>query len=224
MRKINDDIIETSSTTLDVSTLTETPEWKDFVFTCAPNEEIRISLEYSGGDGNNFIRAWCSTSDVITGECSTYYEGEWQDRPTEDASIKIYFPSFPATNTVDENTATAWSPDPINEVGAWISWDAGSLKFIGGCRIYWGSEAAYRPTEYKLYVSANGTDWTEVIHETEAAPASAWKTYQWYVQKAQYIKMIVTTHGASGTKVYEVDEYSTDSDGVIVSHGHGGLS
>jgi hypothetical protein len=209
IRKVSDDsIIETSSKTVDVGTMQSSAHWEDFPFTCAPNEEVYISLEYSdGGDGNNFVRVYCLSGDVISGEFYTYISS-WVDAGTLDMTIKIQFAGYPATNTVDDNTSTFWIPDPADEAGAWISWDMGSVKYSKGCRIYWGSEAIYRPSEYKLWVSTNGTDWTEVIHETSAPSGGAWKTYEWSAQQIRYFKLSIITHGASGTKVYETDEYS----------------
>ncbi len=225
VRKVSDDnIIETSATTLDVSTLSTSYEWKEFALTCSPSEEVRICAEYSGGGGADTVVAGFYNSDVCVG-CYSNYVSSWTDESPWDATIIVKgAPEYPASSTIDDNTNTFWIPYPENEAGAWLKLDLGSIKFIGGCRIYWGSEVEYRPTEYKIYTSPDDSDWTEVIHETGAAPASAWKEYNWYVKYARYIKLIVTTHGASGTKVYEVDEYSTDSDGVVVSHGHGGLS
>jgi len=224
VRRVSDDgIIETSATTLDVSTLGGAYEWKEFALTCAPNEAVYICAEFTGGDGSNYVHVAKQNTDVCDGISATYPAGgPWSNEETKDCTI-ILQATDPIDNLKDDDTATFWVPDPENEAGAWFKADLGSLKYIGGCRIYWGSEVAYRPTEYKIYTSPDDAVWTEVIHETVAAPASAWKTYNWYVQKARYIKMIVTTHGASGTKVYEVDEYSTDQDGVIVTHGHGGL-
>lgn len=225
IRKVsNDDIIETSATELDASTLTGDFVWYEFVLTCAPDEEVYVSCEYSGENGLNQVLIGKKGSDVCDGtRCRYGPGGPWEETPTNDMTI-ILFSTPSASAAKDEDTNTYWQPSPPDEAGAWLKMDLGSLKYIGGCRIYWGSEVAYRPTEYKIYTSPDDSDWTEVIHETEAAPASAWREYKWYVQKARYIKMIVTTHGASGTKVYEVDEYSTDQDGVIVTHGHGGLS
>jgi len=225
VRKTSDDsIIETSSTTLDVSTLTTSYEWKEFALTCAPSEEVRISAEFSGGSAGKEVYVGISGSDVCSGMASAYSAGEeWIDLEINDATIILYAAGA-ASDSIDDDIATFWVPDPPDEAGAWLKLNLGSVKYTGGCRIYWGSEAAYRPTEYKIYTSPDDSTWTEVIHETQAAPASAWKIYQWYIQKAQYIKMVVTTHGASGTKVYEADEYSSDQDGVILTHGHGGLS
>lgn len=224
VRRVSDDgIIEASSTTLDVSTLTGAYQWKEFALTCAPNEEVRVAAEYDGGDGSNHVRVGRTSSDLCDG-CRSIYPsgGPWNDISGDDITI-ILWAGGTAAETIDDDTATYWVPDPANEAGAWVSWDIGSLKSIGGCKIYWGSEAAYRPTEYKIYTSPNGSDWTEVIHETEAAPASAWKEYNWYAKYARYIKMEVTTHGSSGTKVYEMDEYSKTAEDAMSCHGHGGL-
>ena len=225
VRRVSDDgIIETSSTTLDVSTLTGAYQWKEFALTCAPSEAVRIAAEYDGGNGSNNVRVGRTSSDLCDGYRSIYPSGgPWNDITGDDITI-ILWARGTAEETIDDNTATYWVPDPPNEAGAWLKLNLGSVKYTGGCRIYWGSEVAYRPTEYKIYTSPDDSTWTEVIHETEAPPASAWKEYEWYVQKAQYIKIVVTTHGASGTKVYEVDEYSTNQDDVILTHGHGGLS
>jgi len=224
VRRVSDDgVIETSATTLDISTLTTEYAWKEFPLTCSPDEDVRICIEFSEGNDTNKLVVGYYTTDVCDGCFSKYTP--WTDFGTFEATIIIMAAAlYPASNTIDDNTVTYWLPEPANEAGAWIKFDLGSLKYIGGCRIYWGSEAAYRPTEYKIYTSPDDSTWTEVIHETQAAPASAWKEYNWYVRKARYIKMVVTTHGASGTKVYEADEYSSDQDGVILTHGHGGLS
>lgn len=126
-----------------------------------------------------------------------------------------------AASLIDDNLATQWRPEPVNEVNAWLRADMGALKITSGCRIYWGADADYRPTAYRIEVSENGTDWTTVITETSAAPASAWKEYSWNSRYARYIRMIVDTHGATGTEVFEVDYYSRITDRVAAEHGHG---
>lgn len=209
VRKTSDEsIIETSPTELDVSTLSSDGEWKDFVLSSSPNEEVYITIEYDEGDSDNYIALAYATPDIIQGVYTQIFNGIYESFPDYDCDIKIYFVSNLATYSVDDDTGTSWMPDPSNEAGAWISWDMGSVKYSKGCRIYWGSEAPYRPSEYKIWVSENGTDWTEVVHETEAPPASAWKTYSWDVQQIRYFTLSIMTHGASGTKVYETDEYS----------------
>lgn len=203
VRRTSDDgIIETSATVYTANELSTSYEWKEFALTCSPNEQVYILVEPSGGDYSNYIDAYLSTSDVCDG-CHVMYQTG---------------PGYTVNSTFDSTIILAYS-----ETTPWISWDIGSLKFLGGCRIYWGSEVGYRPTEYKIYTSPNASDWTEVIHETGAAPGSAWKTYQWYVKYARYFKLAVITPGASGVKVYEADGYSLAQTATTARHGHGGL-
>jgi len=213
VRKVSDDsIIETSSREVDITTMSSPAHWEDFPFTCAPNEEVRLILEFNGGDSNNFLRVYTYYAESVIIGMYTRYISSWAEIAEADNTIKMHFASvYLATNTVDDDLLTLWLPDPPNEAGAWISWDMGSVKYSKGCRIYWGSEAGYRPSEYKIWTSVDGIEWTEAIHETEAPPASAWKTYSWSVRQIRYFKLSIVTHGSSGTKVYETDEYSIGS-------------
>lgn len=222
VRKVSDDgIIETSSKVVAYADLPTSREDITFPLTCAPSVAVYISFEGSFVGGNGFFMDESST-DEISGSEWYYSDTTWTEITGHDVYITIDFAGV--ANTVDEDTDTEWHADPPDKPGVWISWDIGSLKYIGGCRIYWGAEAAYRPTEYKIYTSPDNSNWTEVIHEAEAAPASAWKTYQWYARYARYFKLEVTTHGLSGTKVYEVDGYSLSQEDTTQRHGHGGLS
>jgi len=123
-------------------------------------------------------------------------------------------------STKDDNLTTKWRPYPANESGARISWDMGALKICGGCRIYWGSDAAYRPSAYRIQVSEDGTNWTTVYTAT-SQPASGWVAYTWPATYCRYICLVVDQHGSSGTEVYEFDYYSRITDRVAAEHGHG---
>ncbi|GAI34002.1 unnamed protein product, partial [marine sediment metagenome] len=171
---------------------------------------------FAGGD-QIFLRY--KNTDVCEGNLYNY-DSSWISKSSWDCAIKIIYEGD-IDNLIDDNTGTFWMPEPANEAGAWCRCDMGALKICGGCRIYWGAEVAYRPTAYRIEVSENGSTWTTVVTETEAAPASAWKEYSWNARYARYIRMIVDTHGASGTKVYEADYYSRITDRVAAEHGHG---
>lgn len=112
---------------------------------------------------------------------------------------------FRAIYAIDDSTSTKWRPVPANETDAWMTWDTGNMKLLTGCRIYWGADAAYRPTAYRIQTSSDNSSWATVITETEAPPASAWKEYSWDMAEKRYIKLIVDTHGSSGTEIYEMD-------------------
>jgi len=123
--------------------------------------------------------------------------------------------------TVDDNLTTKWRPSPANEANAWCQWDTGALRILGGCRIYWGADTAYLPSEYKIQLSEDGTTWVDVVHETSAPPAGAWKEYSWNARYGRYLRLLVITHGSSGTEIYEMDYYSRITDRVAAEHGHG---
>lgn len=89
IRKVSDDsIVETSSTTLDVSTLTDSLAWYSFAFNSLVNEEVRIHVEFTGGDSSNYVDVGYQHSDVIIG-CWTWYYNIWFDT-SYDCTIKIY--------------------------------------------------------------------------------------------------------------------------------------
>lgn len=203
-RVSNDSIIETSATTLNVATLSTSYAWKTFTFTCYPNETVYVCIEYTVGDNNNYVRVAYKETNVIEGEgwiwvLPPYY---WSAYGTTDLTIQILFAKYSKENTIDESTSTFWQPHPANQAGAWITWALASIKNTTGCRIYWGSESAYRPTNYKIYTSLDNSSWTERKHET-ADPGAGWKSYSWKDASTRYIKLVVTTHGSSGTRIYE---------------------
>lgn len=112
---------------------------------------------------------------------------------------------FPPSDTKDDNIATQWRPIPENESGAWIRWDMGTVNGVRGARVYWGADENYRSTAYRIQTSTDNSSWTTVVTETSAAPASAWKEYSWSETLARHIRLVVDTHGSSGTEIFEMD-------------------
>lgn len=222
IRKASDSsIIETSATTLDVSTLTTSHAWKEFPFTCAPDEEVYICIEYAGGNVDNQVLVGNYNVDVIDGVWYLYHTASYWTPDATDGTIKINFSEGTGDNLVDENTGTNWVPIPANEAGAWASFDIGSLKFIQGIRIYFGADADYRPAAYHIQISKDDSNWVTVATITETPGASAWKEIMGFFKWARYVKIVIDTHGASGTKIYEVDCYSVDIYTALEEHGHG---
>ncbi|MFQ5712065.1 MAG: hypothetical protein ACE5GD_09850 [Candidatus Geothermarchaeales archaeon] len=133
------------------------------------------------------------------------------DAAGQGASTKAYWDNFTITAagdpslSIDEDTGTYWIPDPANEAGAWIKWDIGSVKGLGGCRVYFGADAAYRPTALKIEISTDDITYTEKV-TVSSDPGSGWDEYT-FTGSARYIRLTVTTHGSSGTKIYEFDHY-----------------
>lgn len=95
IRKVSDDsIIATSTTSLDASSLTTTYAWYDFAFDdVAVNEEVRLTVEFSGGNITNYVLVGYQSTDVISGCISGYSSGAWTDWTTNDTTIQVYAPS-----------------------------------------------------------------------------------------------------------------------------------
>ena len=87
IRKVSDgSVIATSSTTYEAGTFTV--GWCDFVYAnVAVNEDVYLTVEFSGGDLSNYIRVW-GTADVISGNKAVYVSS-WANE-LYDFSIKIY--------------------------------------------------------------------------------------------------------------------------------------
>ena len=91
IRKVsNDSIIETSATTLNVSTLPTYPtfSWEEFPFNSVINEDVRLLIEYSGGDSTDYILV-AFTNPTIDG-MATYYVASYTDNSSYDCKIGIY--------------------------------------------------------------------------------------------------------------------------------------
>lgn len=95
-RVSNDSIIETSSRTVDITTISDVHHWEDFPFTCAPDEEVYLSIEFSGGDHNRFLLFYCIDTNPISGVSYEYSDSTWAELfgSEYDLTIKIHFSTF----------------------------------------------------------------------------------------------------------------------------------
>ncbi len=214
IRKVSDDsIIATSSTTLDVSTLTGSPAWSAFAFSSVEvNEAVYVSIEYSGGDASNFVAVEALSSSAIDGNIALY-SGVWSENALRDFTIEINGENQKG-GTVDDNISTYWKS--VNEVTPWVYVDCGALKLLSGCRIYWNTNG--RPTGFDIDVSEDASSWTEV-YSTASQPSTGWQEYSWNTRYARYIRF--QGDGTLRMEVAEVDYYLKASDRVIAEHGHG---
>jgi len=91
IRKTSDDsIIETSGDTLDVSTISSPAySWYTFTFNSVVNEEVRVCIEYNGGNATKFVRVGKNTGGGYTGQGSRSTLGAWAD-VGGDLNSKIY--------------------------------------------------------------------------------------------------------------------------------------
>jgi hypothetical protein len=113
-------------------------------------------------------------------------------------------------NAVDGNSSTRWSStysDP-----QWYRIDLGKKYTITGVVLSWEVASA---KEYKIEVSDNGTDWTNVITKTDM-PAGA-RTDQLLNLSAQgrYIRMYgIKRNTTYGYSIYEFEVYGNSASGM----------
>ncbi|MDY6862917.1 MAG: LamG-like jellyroll fold domain-containing protein [Thermodesulfobacteriota bacterium] len=120
-------------------------------------------------------------------------------------------------NSIDDNTGTYADAEYVED---FIVFDlGGSNKLISGLRIYWGADSNYRPTDYDLDYSLDAADWTQIENYT-SDPGDGWEEYDFAPKYCRYIRLQINTHGASGTRVYEVDYYSEVVEEYFLTHFH----
>jgi hypothetical protein len=181
--------------------------------------DVRFSIEFIGtSDSNNYLYTSGYGNQVAWGVYSTYSDGVWSDDSSKDMYIYIYCKGAPS-EARDNNTDSWWQPNPPNAENAWITFDLGStLAGVAGCRIYWPSDANYRPRAYKTQASVDGSNWDDV-YEANTQPPAGWAEYYWIARsQTRYIRLLITQPGPSGTRVCEFDYYQSS----IWRHGHRG--
>jgi len=180
--------------------------------------DLYFTVEYSGGNVDNRLEVAKYNGDLVGWGNSAQYITSWYQDSSYDLAIKIIFMGEP-NDARDDSVNTWWEPSPLNQAGAWISFDLGSvLGGVAGCRIYWHSDANYRPQAYKIQASVDGSSWDDVVVANTQPPAG-WVEYSWLARnQTRYLRILVTTPGALGTRIHEFDYYQSS----IWRHGHVG--
>lgn len=107
IRRVSDDGIVGTLGSVDVSTLSGA--WYDFTsdVTNPTEQDLRFTLEYSGGDASNKVRLYTQTVNPYADGDLTYYTTSWADNGAQDARFKILFAddiTVTASVTVGEHT------------------------------------------------------------------------------------------------------------------------
>ena len=127
----------------------------------------------------------------------------------------------PASNAVDDNTATYWQSNA--ETNPWIYADVGSNKNVGNIALYWNSNTT--ETQVKLQSSTDAAAWTDLrtINSTSFT-ASQYNYVRFNIAIGRYFRL----YGNSGSSyVLALNEIKCieDSDAqVSTSHGHLAIS
>lgn len=156
IRKVSDDSILASKVWGDASALLRPPnwEWKEVTFD-APifiNEEVRILVEFSGGDHLlNYVNYYCSWTDVKAGECLTYYiaasgydAGAWSPLDKDGAYIYTYTAVAP-TGTTDPATIVGDIEATLNGTVTGDGGEACEVRFQYGLTAAYGTNTAWQP-------------------------------------------------------------------------------
>jgi hypothetical protein len=98
VRNIDTDAVIGTLGTRDVSTLTGVATAYAFSTpVTVVNANVAVVVEYTGGDGGNYINAWYVAANNIIGT-RAYYQGSWTGNVTTDATIVVTtYPSVAAT-------------------------------------------------------------------------------------------------------------------------------
>lgn len=115
----------------------------------------RLTFEYSGGDGSNYIEVYYKNSDVDGNSNWSLYNGSWSDAPTAD----FYFVAIgDATSAVtsmkdDKSNPTTLRHKTNSEVGAWVKADMGSAVEMLGVAVHFHADTDI--TSFKIETSAD---------------------------------------------------------------------
>jgi len=223
VRRVDTDAIVAELGSMPTSNIPENPTWFAFSgdWVMPEGVDLRFTVEYSGGDSSNFIAVYQITSDVVGwgNYCQFPYTSQtWNEVSAYDTAIKLYFEDE-SLRAIDDNPDTYWQPHPPNQENAWLRLDLGStLGGVMGCRVHWYSDANYRPQAYKIQASVDGSNWEDVVIASSQPPAG-WVEYSWPLRYyTRYLRILITQHGPSGTRVNEFDYYQSS----IWRHGHRG--
>ena len=221
----------------DINTPTVLMEWdlvamktREMFYSIRGSTTSTCFIETSTDGSNWTIKASIEGSVVETGSFSEEFRYiRWRSSPGDGSSIGrkvylyyLYHNDGTALAIKDNDVNTYWEPEPANEVGAWVYVDLGENKAVEHIQIYFNSDANYRPSSYKIQTAKAGEDltdtgdWIDRVHET-TAPAEGWNEYSLgEVVFCRYIRVKVVTHGASGTRINEI-QYATPA---IWTHAH----
>lgn len=95
VRRVSDDALLASVVLGDASALASYPNLTYYEVTLpllvALTEDVRILVEFSGGDASNEIRIGLNSADIRTDGCFTYYDTAYTDDSSSDCAYKMIY-------------------------------------------------------------------------------------------------------------------------------------
>ncbi len=183
---------------------------------------IRVRRLLDGAWGSDILVVSTGPQRVYSGSPSQTYVYAYTTGSGAPYAVNaaVFKQQYPAADAKDDFSSSGWQPNPPNQQDAWIRFDlAGSnIGGVAGCRILFGADANYRPQAYKVQSSVDASTWEDVATQS-TQPPQGWVEHSWLAKpNTRYIRILITQHGPSGTRLYEFDYYQSS----IWRHGHRG--
>lgn len=159
IRKVSDDSIIVSKVWGDASSLSYSLMWREVVFDSPLRiqDEVRIALEFEGGDANNLVRSGRSIASRKGDEIYTYFDaGSWTDYGG-DFCYKYTYTLPPDEFTID--------------IGATVEataheWQRKTFPNPRGLRYYYALIQAPGPS-WRIHKSLDGSSWSIATNSPE---------------------------------------------------------
>lgn len=191
IRKVSDDSILLSKVWGDASTLSDTLTWRVAIFDSPLiiQEDVRIALEFDGGDADNYILSG-RAGNVKGGEIYTYYDaGEWTDY--EGDFCYKYNYSLPIEGyTIETGYDISATAD---------EWQRKTFKNPRGLGYYYALIKT-GGSRWRFYKSLNGSSWSAVVKTTEGFFTSPPALSLYEDENNNRLIVYVVYH--SGTKIF----------------------
>lgn len=104
-----------------------------------------------------------------------------------------------------------WSSEANQENGDYFKLDLGAVHQVAS--IYFEHEEGYHPRHWKLEVSANGADWTEVKSKSDCSLRVL--TFLFDAVSARYVRLSLTAGFAAHWRISDIKIYESIEDPVI---------
>lgn len=185
------------------------PQW----FKYKDNSNVTVNVEL-----DNIVRNNSDTSaSVETRFINTSGSSYWKVPSSVDSSCG--YSTYPASNTIDGNTATYWSHTTSER--HWVIYDLGTDYIVNQIQVYYGSGG--RINDVYVYVSSDKSNFgTDVVSGWSPA-VTGWTTSPTFLKKGRYIKLDfwTTTGGPLGSNIF--CEFQASVSNIPSFHAMGGI-
>jgi len=157
-----------------------------------------MTTAYSAAIQITFDKIIVTDPDVITGTEVVITRATYTPISSGDYS------GYPKANAFDGGIATYWRSASAT-MPQWIGADLGEARNVSKARFYLNS---YKPGNYEMQYSDNGTDWNTIASGTFTA-TTGWQEVTWAAASHRYWRLYVTSRQSSYLYIYEMQLWET---------------